>query len=207
MDLARNRLRNKGSLAIAEGIMENKESALKSLSLRFNMINDYGLVDFFNLVVFGNTKLDTLYIKYNGLSEVIVNELYKKYLEKKPNIDIDMFSRMRYLEQELLEKSIWVSPLVKTTTEELIKSFFENHPDKVGIVTDVRIREGPKQEGKAKDNVYAVIEFAHQNSVARSLRIAAKKKAEIARQKFRIYKAGSRIQVLSKAKKKAKPKA
>lgn len=207
LDVARNRLRNKGSLAIAQGIMANKNSALKTLSIRFNFISDYGLVDFFNIIVFGGSKLQTLFIKYNGLSEVIYNDLYKKFMEKNINMSIDLFDRMKFLEQSILERSIWISPLIPNPSiEDSVRSFFENHPDKVGIVTDVRIREGPKIEGKVKSNCFAFVEFAHPNSVARALRIASKKKAEINRMKFRIYKAGSRIQVLSKQKKKAAAK-
>lgn len=61
-----------------------------------------------------------------------------------------------------------------------------------GLITDVRIRQGPKIPKKTGANLYAIIEYADANSVMRSLRVASKKKSVIEGQRFRIYKAGTR---------------
>ncbi len=61
-----------------------------------------------------------------------------------------------------------------------------------GLIKDVRIRKGQKIPGKPKDNYYAIVEYAHPNSVPRSLRVASKKQSTLNGNRFRIYKAGTR---------------
>ncbi len=59
----------------------------------------------------------------------------------------------------------------------------------------MRIRRGQKIPGKPRENIYAIIEYVHQNSIPRSLRVASKKKSIILGNKVRIYKAGTRTMV------------
>jgi hypothetical protein len=59
----------------------------------------------------------------------------------------------------------------------------------------VRVRKGAKIPGKPRDNMYAIIEYTHPNSIPRSLRVASKKKSELDGVRFRVYKAGTRTMV------------
>ena len=43
LDLGHNRIREKGIKAITDGLVENKNSNLRHLGIRFNFINDDGL--------------------------------------------------------------------------------------------------------------------------------------------------------------------
>jgi len=63
-------------------------------------------------------------------------------------------------------------PIVTTKTE--IQKFYED-THKCGIVTDVRIRSGPKWPNRVTEpNTFCMIEFADPNSVERSLKLASR---------------------------------
>ena len=63
------------------------------------------------------------------------------------------------------------------------------------LVVDVRIGKGRAVQGRSKDNVYCIVEYAHENSVPRSLKLASKKQAKFSNQPVRIYKAGTKTAV------------
>jgi hypothetical protein len=77
--------------------------------------------------------------------------------------------------------------------EKLFKFFQKDF--ECGLISDIRVRKGQKIPGKPRENVYAIIEYTHVNSIPRSLRIASKKKSELDGIRFRIYKAGTRTMV------------
>jgi len=74
---------------------------------------------------------------------------------------------------------------------EKLQRFFQTQFE-CGLIADIRVKKGPKIPGKTKENYYAIIEYAHQNSVPRSLRVASKKNSTLDGNRFRIYKAGTR---------------
>eukprot|EP00831_Metopus_contortus_P031985 TRINITY_DN25959_c0_g1_i1.p1 TRINITY_DN25959_c0_g1~~TRINITY_DN25959_c0_g1_i1.p1 ORF type:complete len:1431 (-),score=259.64 TRINITY_DN25959_c0_g1_i1:38-4204(-) len=200
LDVGLNRLREKGVMALAEGLYENKNTAVKSLGLRFNFIADDGIQIFFDKEVFsGKCKLDYLYLKGNYITEPQAALLQKTLEEKKIVMHVDIFEKMKYMVQDKLDRSIWISPIWSNDadTGNKIKTFFEDNV-KVGVVVDVRVRTGGKVAGKPKSNIYAVVEFAHVNSVPRALRVASKKQAVINGNRIRIYKAGTRTQAIIK---------
>ena len=49
--------------------------------------------------------------------------------------------------------------------------------------------------GRTRDNIYCIVEYAHENSVPRSLKLASKKLAKFNGQPVRIYKAGTKTAV------------
>ena len=67
IDFGHNRIRNKGLLAIAEGLSKNDKIHLKLIGLRFNFLSDEGMVEFLKLV--HPNKLDEIYIKNNSINE------------------------------------------------------------------------------------------------------------------------------------------
>lgn len=200
LDVGLNRLREKGVMALAEGLSENRTSAMTTLGLRYNFISEDGITEFFKKALLGgHCKLHHLYIKGNYITEPTVVQLQKQLTDGKVTLHVDMFEKLKYLVQSKLERSIWISPMWPNDPEAAtkIRSFFEdNH--KVGVVVDVRIRTGPKIASKPKPNNYAIVEFAHINSVPRALRVASKKQAVIHGNRIRIYKAGTRTQALLK---------
>ena len=194
LDVGHNRLREKGIKALTDGICENPGSKLKHLGLRFNFINDDGFNYFFENAIFKNkSKIDHVYFLQNYLSEHFTVALAAKLEETGRKIYADGFEKLQYLNQTRLDTSIWISPVLlhHVNQVEHYWKFFQNDFE-CGLIKDIRIRKGPKIPGKPKDNVYAIIEYAHHNSVPRSMRIASKKKSTVLGNRIRIYKAGTR---------------
>lgn len=95
-----------------------------------------------------------------------------------------------------MDSSIWIAPVPLSTyqyPEKIIKFFQKDF--ECGLISDVRVRKGQKIVGKPTENIYAIIEYTHPNSIPRSLRVASKKKSIIEGVRFRIYKAGTRTMV------------
>lgn len=89
---------------------------------------------------------------------------------------IDALDKIPNLQQDKLDKSIWISPVMPHHSEQQIRQFFQTYKE-CGLITDIRIKEGKAVADKPHNNKYAVIEFSHENSVARSLRVASKKQS------------------------------
>eukprot|EP00347_Sterkiella_histriomuscorum_P023864 403333121 len=194
LDVGHNRLREKGITALTDGICENPDSKIKYLGLRFNFINDDGFNYFFENCIFkGKSKISHIYMLQNYLSEHFTVALAQKIEERGLKIYVDSFEKLQYLNQNRLDRSIWISPVLihQVQTPEIYWKFFQQDFE-CGLIKDVRIRKGQKIPGKPRENCYAIIEYAHANSVPRSLRVASKKKSVLAGNKFRIYKAGTR---------------
>jgi len=79
--------------------------------------------------------------------------------------------------------------------EKTIADFFMSTHE-CGLVTDVRLRSGKQGPGRPQANTYAIIEFAHENSVPRGLKLASKKVAVFGGQRARVFKAGTRTAVI-----------
>lgn len=67
IDFGHNRIRNKGLLAIAEGLSRNDNIHLKLLGFRFNFLNEEGVTEFLKLV--NPNKVEEIYIKNNSINE------------------------------------------------------------------------------------------------------------------------------------------
>lgn len=196
IDLGYNRLREKGIKAITDGIIENKTSNLKHLGIRFNFINDDGFAYLFDNAIFpeGASKISHVYMMQNFLSEHYTLQLGAKVEQLGKRLYIDSFEKLQYLQQDRMDRSIWISPLMPhqfASGMEVIWKFFQQDFE-CGLIADVRIRKGQKIPGKPRENCFAIIEYTHQNSLPRSLRVASKKKSIIQGNKVRIYKAGTR---------------
>ena len=59
----------------------------------------------------------------------------------------------------------------------------------------MRFGAGRAVPGRSKSNVYCIVEYAHENSVPRSLKVASKKLAKFNGQAVRVYKAGTKTAV------------
>lgn len=63
LDLGYNRIREKGIIALTDGICANAESKLRHLGIRFNFIKDDGFNYFFdNCIIKGKSKVDHVYM-------------------------------------------------------------------------------------------------------------------------------------------------
>lgn len=86
-------------------------------------------------------------------------------------------------------------------TEDAIRNLLKR--SECGLVADIRVRYGKKVNGRTKDNIYAVVEYAHENSVPRSLKLASQKRAFVHGVNCRVFKSGTRTVVVKPQQKRA----
>jgi hypothetical protein len=71
LDVGHNRLREKGIIALTDGIVQNPTSNIKHLGIRFNFIRDDGFGYLFDNAIFpaDKSKITHVYMLQNYLSE------------------------------------------------------------------------------------------------------------------------------------------
>lgn len=65
-----------------------------------------------------------------------------------------------------------------------------------GLITDVRIRVGKKVPGRTRENCFVLVEYAHENSIPRSLKLASQRRVSFGGVNQRLFKAGTRTVVI-----------
>lgn len=68
VEFGHNRIRNKGLYSLGEGIAQNPKSKINTLGLRFNFLNEDGIIDFLK-VTKGSKGLAEVFIKNNSINE------------------------------------------------------------------------------------------------------------------------------------------
>ena len=201
IDIGHNRIRMTGLKSIVDGIVANKESKVSELGIKWNFISDDAFTYLFEKLVFPvegrPQQLTKIWMKNNFLSEYHKVELHK--LMTAANIGfrvyVDDFEGVNLLAKMFIDRSIWISPMPESFAHRKTDVINRMLRDSCGFIVDIRMGKGRKIPGKGKANHFCVIEFAHENSVLRSLRLASKKLAKFANQPVRIYKAGTRTAV------------
>jgi len=181
-------------------VLANESSNLHSLGIRANFINDEGFTDLFDRLIFSDGKhhLTHVFVEQNFLTEYHKIALHNEVVRKGVKVYVDEFEGISVLDKALLDRSIWLSPLPKTgmqNFEARIEKFFSSN-QQCGFITDVRIRVGRKVPGRTRDNCFAIVEYAHENSVPRSLKLASKRCVNFGGLGQRLFKAGTRTVVI-----------
>jgi len=201
IDFGHNRLRGEGLNAIARGIAANKDSGIKHLGLRFNFIDADSVISFFKKVFTdGKSKIENLFIKNNYINEFGLYDILKVHKKMELKTNIDIFDKLKWVENDILERTVWVHPAPGTPDD--VKRFFET-THQCGIVLSVRKRTGPKWPNRnIQSNTFYFVEFASPVSVTRALHVASRKEAYLCGVNVRIFKAGSGTYNYTKSKKK-----
>lgn len=111
-------------------------------------------------------------------------------------IYVDDFEGVNLLAKEFIDRSIWIAPMPSNTlTQQANTAHFFQERYNCGFVLDVRMGKGKQVPGRTRENIYCIVEYAHENSVPRSLKLASKKLAKFNGQPVRIYKAGTKTAV------------
>jgi len=199
LDIGHNRIRQTGLKAIVDGIVSNSASKLSTLAIRSNFINDDSFTNLFEQLVWKGSKhqLRRVFLKMNFLSEFHKCALAKRTREEGVKVYVDDFEKVSNIGKERLDHSIWISPLNASYINEdhsIANSFMETLT--CGLVKDVRIRTGKAVPGRPSANIYAVVEFYHENSIPRCLKAASKRLVSFGGVRNRIYKAGTRTAII-----------
>ena len=80
----------------------------------------------------------------------------------KQELSIDLLDKVKYLDQEKIDRTVWVHPISSINLASLKKFFEIEH--KCGIVLDFRVRNGRKYPNKTGDNKFCFVEFADAQS-------------------------------------------
>ena len=79
-------------------------------------------------------------MRNNSLDDVGINNLFLIQDQKKSKLSIDLLEKIKYLEQEKSDRTIWIHPIANINLQKLKKLFEITH--KCGIVLDLRVRKG-----------------------------------------------------------------
>lgn len=109
--------------------------------------------------------------------------------ESKSTISIDLLEKVKYLDQDRLDRTVWIHPISQINLGALKKFFEITH--KCGIIMDFRVRSGKQYPTKGGENKVCFVEFADAASVDEALSLAARQMTQIDGKKFRVFKAGS----------------
>lgn len=204
LDVGHNRIRLTGLKSITEGILANPASRVSEMSVKANFITDEGFTYLFEQLVLPKegraVQLQKVWIKNNFLSEFHKIELSKRLVGANlvGQVYVDDFEGINLLSKEFSDRSIWIAPMPKSylaaSSRSAIAHFFQESHE-CGFVIDVRLGHGGAVKGRTKENVYCIVEYAHENSIPRSLKVASKKLARFGGQPVRIYKAGTKTAV------------
>lgn len=202
LEIGHNRIRDKGLKSLINELIENKQSALKILGFRFNFVTNSAAEYLITQVTTKPNKLEEIFMKNNLLDDVGISTMYSIHEANKSKITIDLMEKIRYLEQDKSDRTVWINPIMGINLQKLKKFFEIDH--KCGIVLDMRVRRGRKYPGKTQENLFGFVEFADETSVTRALYLASKKETVIDGISFRIYKAGTGTFLFSKKSSKQK---
>ena len=86
--------------------------------------------------VIGHSKVETIYLRNNYLTDPFLTSVNQQLVSSKHRIYIDVLEKVRFLEQERIGRSIWVSPLLPHHTAKDLVEFFTDEK-KCGLITNV----------------------------------------------------------------------
>jgi hypothetical protein len=173
------------------------------LGLRFNFIDGEGVISFLKKLYpeGGKKTLESIFVKNNSINEFGLYDILRVVQKMKIKLNIDLFDKLKLLDNELLDRTVWIHPAPGTCED--IKRFLEVE-HKCGVVLSVRKRTGPKWPNRqVQSNTFYFVEFAAATSVTRALHIASRRQANILGMNVRILKAGTGTYYYTKQKKRS----
>ena len=202
LDIGYNRIKNAGFKSIIESLKANKNLNLKSLGLKYNLINDKILEEQMGLIEDeDNIKLEEIDLKNNSLTSGFLQKYYdEKFSKMKKKLKVDIFDVLAFTKQEKLERTVWVpngeepdKSAFLTEIERCDKECFMEEGSHVGVPLFMRKKRGRKtgkKKEKACKNMF--IEFIMPNSVNRMLKLSANSRFVINGKAKKIFKAGTK---------------
>eukprot|EP01080_Neovahlkampfia_damariscottae_P005218 gene5218-8830_t len=186
IDLGLNRLRARGSNHIAE--LLEKNTTLETIGLKHNHIPDKFGVKITKAIIENKTSsLKKISLAGNFLTVPIRSEIALAFSKSGRNIEFDLSKLVENKDPEKQERTIYITPLPMTVTEQQIKKLF--YSTKCGVCLNVSIYKH-KTKKTFSEGKYAFVEFAHVDSVKLACQLIHKKKNHVAQNEIRIAKAG-----------------
>jgi len=196
LEIGHNKIKDKGLKAIADALARNAQSRLRVLGARLNYLTEESVIYLLHALkgpagkdgeVAGVARLARLQVKYNSVFEYGLNQIALAHDELHSPIRVDLLSKLRYVNEERLERSIWIKP--SPGDLQAVIDFFENVHN-CGIVIDIRERK-PWPKKKSDKKSFLIVEFADQNSVNRAIMLMSSGRSQLNGVKMKISKAGT----------------
>ncbi|XP_064385052.1 uncharacterized protein LOC135333952 isoform X2 [Halichondria panicea] len=176
LDLGLNKVRKRGAAALVEMLGVNQ--TLKTICLKFNYIPDPWAIKIAKqLVESVHCKVSTLKLAGNSLLYETLVTIMTQLNECPREITFDLAGRAEYRDPERMERTVFVSPLSTNITPDMIKKMF--YSKKCGAIKSVKIEKHRKRKTTFDKAKYALVEFAHKDSVELAIDLVRKGEARI----------------------------
>jgi Ran GTPase-activating protein (RanGAP) involved in mRNA processing and transport/uncharacterized tellurite resistance protein B-like protein len=187
IDLGLNRIRSRGADAIADLLSRNK--TIRRIGLKHNHINNKSGIKLVKAITDNkDTALNYISLAGNFLSVSCRSDIAVLFNNKGPKgFSFDLAKLVEVKDMERMERTIYISPLPASVTEQQIKKLF--YQNQCGVCLNVSIHTHKKVLNYNKSK-YAFLEFAHVDSVALAMRLVNNHKNLIAGNEVRIIRAG-----------------
>lgn len=187
LDLGLNRARKRGAAAVCEMLAVN--TTLTTLSLKFNYIPDPLAIKIVKQIaeaphcMVSTVKLAGNSLQYDTLVTVVTT--LKSCVRA---VTFDLAARAEYKAPERMERTIYLSPLAANVTPDMVKKLF--YSKKCGAIKSVKIDVHKKKKAAFAKANYALVEFAHKDSVELAIDLVKRKEAHIGTNQPLITRAG-----------------
>jgi len=190
LDIGHNFAKDKGATAVSQLITINK--TLEVIKFKFSFITETGLLVLAQAIAgLSETKLKTLALANNPISQKVLEKFVA--ITKGSPIQTHLESRLKLFDTIAQERTVWISPLVASTTEQHVKKFFHatgcGAVDRVSIFSHSKSNPSTKPKRFSRQNeLYCFVEFHSPDSTVRAIDLAAKKQAVINNHRVSIFK-------------------
>lgn len=187
IDLGLNKVRKRGAAYVLEMLAVNK--TLETLALKFNYIPDAWAIKIIKQVVDSSqSRVSDIRLAGNSLQYETLVSVASLLQESRCSIKFDLSSRAQYLDPERMERTVYVSPLAANITPDMVKKMF--YTKKCGAITAVTTEKHIKKKAAFAKAKYALVEFAHKDSVELAVDLMKQQDADIGGFRPRITRAG-----------------
>lgn len=202
LDIGYNRIKNVGFRSILNGIKENKNTSLKLLGVKYNFIKNDLFEEAMKIIDENKEiQLEEIEIKNNSITSGFLTKYWKDQFKKmNKKIKLDIFDILYFLEEERLERTVYIPCevkisgfILKNQIESYERECVKKEKSHVGIPLYMRTvrgrKAGMKKDGKSND---IFIEFMVPNSTNRMLRIVQTSNLILGGKKRKVFKAGTK---------------
>ncbi|KAJ5071803.1 leucine rich repeat family protein [Anaeramoeba ignava] len=190
LDLGLNRIRDRGAKIFAKVLAQN--SSLKKLYLKLNLIKDSGASQIAQVIADPSNKCQLQYLslasnKITNVGLVNISTILAE-ASKVRNFNWDMSSHIDVTQSDVLERTVYVTPLIFGTNEEQVKKLF--YSNRCGVIERVTMKNHKQRHRQLGMIKYAFVTFANPESVQFAMDLVHVNKALINGKVVHIYRAG-----------------
>ncbi|KAJ5074657.1 ynein regulatory complex subunit 5 [Anaeramoeba ignava] len=192
LDLGLNRIRDRGAKILSKVLAQN--SSLLTLRLKLNLIKDSGASQLAQTIASPENKCNLKFLslasnKITQLGLVNISTILTQVSQSR-EFNWDMSHHIEVTHTEVLERTIYVTPLLYGVNEDHVKKLFYSH--RCGVIERVVLKTHKKRHKILGSVQYAFVTFANPESVDFAMDLVHAGKAKIFGKDVKILKAGKK---------------